>query len=62
MRETLNAFADTLLVNARDPEEIRVAGLANNQLWDIRTSRSDNQSKVGNVYFAEVTRVEKLRS
>ena len=59
MRETLNAFADTLLVNARDPEEIRVAGLANNQLWDIRTSRSDNQSKVGNVYFAEVTRVEK---
>ena len=58
MSEKDSAFADALLVNARDPEEVRVAGLANGQLSDIRTSSSDNQSKVGNIYFAEVTRVE----
>ena len=47
-----------LLVNTRDAEEVRVAGVLDGQLIDVRTSRPDHQSIVGNIYLAEVTRVE----
>jgi|GEM_PF-715048 ribonuclease E len=49
---------DTLYVNTRDPEEVRVVGVDDGQLIDVRTSRPDHQSIVGNIYLAEVTRVE----
>ncbi|MGY8759016.1 MAG: ribonuclease E/G, partial [Planctomycetota bacterium] len=47
-----------LFVNTRDPEEVRVVGVADGELIDVRTSRPDHQSIVGNIYLAEVTRVE----
>jgi ribonuclease E len=49
---------DTILVNSRDSEEVRVVALSDGQLVDVRTSRPDHQSIVGNIYLAEVTRVE----
>jgi ribonuclease E len=47
-----------LFVNTRDPEEVRVIGVDDGELIDVRTSRPDHQSIVGNIYLAEVTRVE----
>ena len=47
-----------LFVNTRDPEEVRVIGVGDGELIDVRTSRPDQQSIVGNIYLAEVTRVE----
>ncbi|MFT7516350.1 MAG: ribonuclease E [Myxococcota bacterium] len=48
----------TLLVNSSDAEEVRVATILDGQLIDVRTSRPDHKSIVGNIYLAEVTRVE----
>ncbi|KAA3608197.1 MAG: ribonuclease E [Planctomycetota bacterium] len=47
-----------LVVNHRDPEEVRVAVAGNGCLQDLRWARGGEASKVGNLYLGEVRQVE----
>ncbi len=48
----------TLLVNARDPEEVRVAQLQDGRLEEIRWARPDHATLVGNLYLGIVRQIE----
>ena len=47
-----------LLVNARDPEEVRVALAEGSSIEDLRWSRGGRESLVGNLYLGVVKQVE----
>jgi ribonuclease E len=47
-----------LVVNARDPEEVRIALLDQGKICDLRSGRPDAGSMVGNVYLGVVKQVE----
>ena len=49
---------NTLVVNARDPEEVRVALLEQGEMRDLRCGRPDSGSMVGNIYLGVVKQVE----
>jgi ribonuclease E len=49
---------NTLVVNARDPEEVRVALLEKGEMCDLRCGRPDSGSMVGNIYLGVVKQVE----
>ena len=50
--------ARLLAVNARDPEEIRVALAADGRLLDLRCARAEHATMVGNLYLGVVRQVE----
>ncbi|RMH02042.1 MAG: Rne/Rng family ribonuclease [Planctomycetota bacterium] len=52
------AAGGLLAVNARDPEEVRVARIAEGRIQDLRWARADRATQVGNLYLAEVRQVE----
>lgn len=55
----MDAPAETILaVNARDPEETRVALMIGGRLQDLRWTRSLRGSLVGSVHLGVVTRIE----
>lgn len=47
-----------LVVNARDPEEVRIALLDQGEISDLRCGRPDAGSMVGNIYLGVVKQVE----
>jgi len=47
-----------LIVNARDPEEIRVALVEGNELCELRVGQASAGSLVGNIYLARVKQIE----
>jgi ribonuclease E len=48
----------TLVVNASDPEEIRIALAENQEIVDLRCAQTERESVVGNVYLAVVRKVQ----
>lgn len=47
-----------LVVNARDPEEVRVALVEGNELCELRVGQTASGSLVGNIYLARVKQIE----
>ncbi|MDA1260628.1 MAG: Rne/Rng family ribonuclease [Planctomycetota bacterium] len=54
----LPSSAELIAVNARDPEEVRVARAQSGQLLELRWTRSERGSLVGSILLGVVTRVE----
>ena len=48
----------TLVVNASDPEEIRIALAEEQEIVDLRCAQTERESVVGNVYLAVVRKVQ----
>ncbi|MFK5955263.1 MAG: Rne/Rng family ribonuclease [Planctomycetota bacterium] len=48
----------TLVVNASDPEEIRIALVEDKEIIDLRCAQTERESVVGNVYLAVVRKVQ----
>ncbi|MCH2111466.1 MAG: hypothetical protein MK213_01305, partial [Planctomycetes bacterium] len=47
-----------VLLNARDPEEVRVVRMVGDKLEDLRWIRGGQSTMVGNLYAAVVTKIE----
>ncbi|MCP4861446.1 MAG: Rne/Rng family ribonuclease [Planctomycetes bacterium] len=54
----MSRSGNMLVVNARDPEEVRIALLDQGQICDLRSGRPDAGSMVGNIYLGVVKQVE----
>ena len=54
----MSRLGNTIVVNARDPEEVRVVLLEHGEISDLRCGRPDSGSMVGNIYLGVVKQVE----
>jgi len=54
----MSRTGNTLVVNARDSEEVRVVLLDQGEISDLRCGRPDSGSMVGNIYLGVVKQVE----